>query len=52
MTTEGGRDFIVVASPLRYRNILEENKKLKLLALFGESSGYKGDEVKISEVLP
>jgi len=51
LATEGGRDFIVVASPLRYRNILGENKKIRLLAHFGESTGHKGDEVKIFEVL-
>ena len=52
MATEDGRDFIVVASPLRYRNALEGSKKLRLVDRFGESTGHKGDEVKIFEILP
>jgi hypothetical protein len=52
MAIESGRDFIVVALPLKYRIFLEGKKNLRLLAHFGESTGHKGGEVKIFEVLP
>jgi hypothetical protein len=48
---DSGCKFIVTASPEAYKGPWEENQKVKLLASFNTSSGHKGNEVKIFEVL-